>query len=99
MSYYFVANIKINDPDEYQKYLNDCNEVFVKFKGKYLAVDNNPEVLEGEWKHERAVIIRFESEKDFRDWYQSSEYQNILKYRLKAAKCDTILIKGLSEAE
>lgn len=54
--YYFVAQILINDDEEYEKYLKDTDEVFNKFEGKYLA---------------------------------------ILKYRLKAAKCDTLLVKGL----
>jgi len=95
--YYFVANIKINDLSEYQKYINESEEVFAKFKGKYLAVDNEPQILEGEWKYTREVIICFENKKDFTDWYCSEDYQRILKYRLAAAECDSILVKGLTK--
>ena len=42
----------------------------------------------------RAVLIRFDSKDDFETWYQSDEYQGILKHRLSAAECDTILIRG-----
>ncbi|MCK5463983.1 MAG: DUF1330 domain-containing protein [Bacteroidales bacterium] len=34
--------------------------------------------------------------KDFDVWYKSDDYQKILQYRLKAADCGTILIRGLS---
>ena len=94
MSYYFVANINIRDDQEYQKYLDDVDEVFAKFRGTYLAVDDLPEILEGEWENERAVLIRFDSKEDFNNWYYSDEYQNILKHRLNASRCNTILIKG-----
>ncbi len=36
MSYYFVACIKINNEQEYQKYVNEVDEVSAKFNGKYL---------------------------------------------------------------
>lgn len=94
MSYYFLANIKINDFKEYQKYLNDIDEIFLKYSGTYLAVDDNPLILEGKWEYTRAVIIEFKTKSDFNDWYNSEEYQKILNHRLQATESDTILIKG-----
>jgi uncharacterized protein (DUF1330 family) len=94
MSYYFMANIRIEDIEEYQKYLDQAGQIFSKYNGKYLAIDNQTRVMEGSWDYSRAVLIRFNSEEDFNAWYQSEEYQQILQHRLKAATCDTILIKG-----
>ena len=94
MSYYFMANIRIEDIEEYQKYLDQAGQIFSKYNGKYLAIDNQTRVMEGSWDYSRAVLIRFNSEEDFNAWYQSEEYQQILRHRLKAATCDTILIKG-----
>lgn len=95
MSCYFVAQIQIYDKDEYQKYLNGVDEVFSKFNGKYLAVDENPDILEGSWSYSRAIIIEFPNETDLRRWYESPEYQALVQHRLKAAKCDTLIVKGL----
>lgn len=97
MSYYFIAQIKINDDIEYQKYIDKAGEIFKRYKGEYLAVDNDPIVLEGDWNYTRTVMIRFKSKTDFYDWYYSADYQKILKYRLNAADCDTILVKGLDK--
>ncbi len=94
MSYFFLAHIRIHDEGEYQKYLDSADEVFARYKGRYLAVDNNPEILEGKWGYDRAVVIQFESREDFTKWYNSKDYQEILKFRLKAANCDTILVQG-----
>ncbi len=96
MSYYFVASIKINDTTEYQKYLDKAGEIFRKFKGEYLSVDDEPLLLEGEWDYSRLVLIRFDTKADFDKWYNSADYQEILKYRLHAAECNTLLVKGIS---
>ena len=97
MSYYFIAQIRINDEIEYQKYIDKSGDIFKKYNGEYLSVDNEPEILEGEWNYTRSVLIKFKNKNDFYDWYNSDAYKEILAYRLKAADCDTILIKGLEE--
>jgi uncharacterized protein (DUF1330 family) len=94
MSYYFIAQIRINEESEYQKYIDNSREVFNKHRGKYLAVDDEPVIVEGNWDYTRTVLIAFESKSDFETWYYSDEYQRILKYRLKAAVCDSVLVKG-----
>jgi len=94
MSYYFIAQIRIKNEREYQKYTDKAGAVIKRYNGKYLAVDNNPIILEGSWKYTRTVLIAFERKNDFDAWYDSDDYQTILKYRLEAADCDTILVKG-----
>jgi uncharacterized protein (DUF1330 family) len=95
MTHFFVAQIKINDPVEYDKYLERFDEIFSRYKGEYLAIDESPTLLEGNWNYTKSVLIKFNSKKDFEDWYYSKEYQTILKHRLNAAKCDTILLEGI----
>ncbi len=97
MSYYFIARIRINDELEYQKYIDKSGAVFKKYNGEYLAVENAPLVLEGAFDYSRLVLIRFNSKHDFETWYNSADYQEILKHRLNAAECDTILVKGLND--
>ena len=95
MNHYFIANIRINNQDEYQKYLDKVDEVFDKYNGEYLAVDESPVILEGKWNFTKSVLIKFNNRKDFDDWYYSNDYQDILKYRLASADSDAILVKGL----
>jgi len=95
MIHYFVAQIKIENPDEYEKYLEKFDDIFSKYKGEYLAIDESPTLLEGNWNYTKSVLIKFNSKKDFEDWYYSEDYQKILKHRLKASTCDTILIEGV----
>jgi uncharacterized protein (DUF1330 family) len=95
MTQYFVAQIRINDHEEYEKYLENFDTIFSKYNGEYLSIDESPTLLEGNWEYTKSVLIKFNSKEDFQAWYYSGEYQKILKHRLKASKSDTILIEGL----
>jgi uncharacterized protein (DUF1330 family) len=95
MVHYFVAQIKINDPVEYEKYLENFDDIFSRFKGEYLAIDESPTLLEGNWDYTKSVLIKFNARKDFEDWYYSDDYQRILKHRLDSSDCDSILLEGL----
>lgn len=95
MKHYFVAQIKINDNDEYEKYLENFDEIFSRYNGKYLAIDESPSLLEGHWDYTKSVLVEFNSRDEFEAWYYSEDYQKILKHRLNSAICDTILLEGL----
>lgn len=95
MAYYFSAQIRIHDPGEYERYLESFDEIFSRCQGKFLAIDESPTLLEGEWDYTKTVLISFETREDFEAWYFSKDYQEILRYRLNAADCDTILIQGV----
>ena len=96
MSCYFVAQISIHDPGEYERYLEGFDEVFEKYDGEVVAVDDHPSVLEGHWDRTRIVLIRFPSEEEARRWYDSPEYQEIVQHRWRASKADVILVTGRS---
>jgi uncharacterized protein (DUF1330 family) len=94
MACYFSTQIRIRDQQEYDRYLENFDDIFNRHQGKILAVNENPTLLEGNWDYTKSVLIRFDSRKDFEDWYFSKDYQAILKYRLNAAACDSILLEG-----
>lgn len=94
MSAYFIANIRIKDEAAYSRYLAEVDTVFDRFNGKYITVEENPIVLEGQWRYSRLVLIWFPDLESLRRWYGSEEYQRILKYRLEGAVCDTFVVQG-----
>lgn len=95
MIHYFVAQIRVHSPDEYQKYLDKFDDIFSKYNGEFLAIDDTPVLLEGSWSYTKSVLIKFNSKEEFEAWYYSNDYQKILKHRLNASVSDTILIEGL----
>jgi uncharacterized protein (DUF1330 family) len=93
MSSYLIAQITIHDRDGYQRYLDGFDEIFAKYKGLVVAVDEAPTLLEGKWPCTRTVLMRFPSEEEARRWYDSPEYQELVKHRHRAADANVVLVK------
>jgi len=94
MSAYFIAQITIENLIEYEKYFDGFDKIFSKYNGEVLAVDDEPALLEGEFHHRRAVIIRFPNEAELKRWYDSPEYQQLAEYRHRSARTDILLVHG-----
>ena len=95
MTVYIIAQITIADRAKYDEYEAGFMEIFEKYEGTMLSVDEEPRVLEGEWKATRSVLIRFPSAGSFRAWAMSDEYQAIAKFRHEASVSNSIMVKGL----
>ena len=94
MSCYFIANITIYDREEYKRYEDGFDGVFARYEGKVVVVDDLPTTLEGQWPYTRTVVIRFPDEREARRWYESPEYQTLVRHRWSAAKADIVLVHG-----
>ena len=62
--------------------------------GRLLVAEDAPDVLEGQWRPTRTVIIEFDSVDAARAWYASSEYQAAIPLRQAAADTDVVILGG-----
>jgi uncharacterized protein (DUF1330 family) len=69
-------------------------EIFERYGGRLLSVDEAPNVIEGEWNFARTVLLEFPSEAQALAWYRSPEYQELSRHRWAASKANLVLIKG-----
>ena len=95
MSVYIIARFKIHDRSEYDTYSAGFSEVFQKFDGKMLSIDEDPTVLAGDWDDTRSAIIEFPSKESALAWMTSDDYQAIAKHRDAGSTANSILVKGL----
>ncbi|MFT5561998.1 MAG: hypothetical protein ACJA0W_002983 [Candidatus Azotimanducaceae bacterium] len=95
MTHYMIAQIDIVDRESYAKYEAGFMEIFARYDGTMLAVDEDPKLLEGGWPYTRTVLIAFPSEVQALDWYQSDEYQALAQHRFASSGANISLIKGL----
>jgi len=95
MPVYVVALIEIEDREQYGRYEAGFLEIFSKYQGEILAVDESTTAIEGQWPATRSVILRFPSEEEAQRWYNSAEYQDLAQHRFRASKGNIALIHGL----
>jgi uncharacterized protein (DUF1330 family) len=95
MAAYLVAQVRIHDPEMYQRYREAVPPLVDRFGGRFRARGGDLEVLEGEWPWPRLVIIEFQSRDAARLFYDSPEYQKILPLRQQAAESNVVLVEGV----
>jgi len=59
MPAYYIGEHKIIDAAVFEEYLAKVMPMIERFGGRYLTKPGTHEVLEGDWKPNRVVIIEF----------------------------------------
>lgn len=96
MSVYLVGKITIRDRSGYSVYEAGFMQVFEKYRGRLLAVDEEPETLEGAWNCTRTVLIEFPTREDALAWVSSDEYRALARHRWAASTADIAMIKSFA---
>ena len=94
MSAYIIVEIEILDPVGYEQYKNLAGASVEKYGGKYIVRGGATEVLEGDWKPKRIVVLQFDSTQRAKDWLNCEEYREPRKMRHRTAKTNMILVEG-----
>jgi uncharacterized protein (DUF1330 family) len=95
MMVYAIAQLSITDRATYDRYQSKFMSVMKRFKGRVLAADESPKVVEGAWDREKVVLLSFPDEPSFREWAESPEYLEIAKDRKAGSDAVVLLVKGI----
>jgi len=95
MTVYCVALINITDRDRYDTYRKGFHEVFSRYSGKLVSVEEEPDVREGTWPYTRTVLMEFPDSASFDAWYNSPDYQTLARHRHAAATTLLSVIRAL----
>ena len=93
MPSYLVVDIEWHDVEKRKEYTQRIKSVLEKYGGTEVLVGGSePQVLEGDWKPHRVVILEFPAMAALRDWYGSEEYAPLLRLREQGAKTNMIAV-------
>jgi len=92
---YAVFTEVIRDQKTYEGYVQKAVTTIKNAGGSIIVVDDNVSILEGRWHGTRTVVLEFESVEAARNWYNSSEYQTIIKERHASAEANAVLLTGV----
>jgi len=95
MAAYIIFDVEVTDPTLADEYLKLANESLVPFQSKTIVHAGMLEVLDGDWKPERVVIVEFESMEQARQWYMSPAYTKAKDILQRAATIKVILAEGV----
>ena len=96
MPAYVIVNTDIRDAASYEEYRRRAPATVQAHGGRYLARGGSMEILEGDWKPVRVVMLEFPSLEQAKGWLASPEYREIMPIRQRCARCDFVLVDGVS---
>ncbi|WP_431935293.1 DUF1330 domain-containing protein [Micromonospora sp. RP3T] len=98
MTVYALAQLTVHDRARYDRYVAAFLPVLARHGGRLLAADTAPRVVEGDWPHDKVVLMSFDSREDFERWSASPEYQAISRDREAATEGVVLLLDGIGHA-
>ena len=96
MPAYYIGEHIVTNAAVFADYLDEVVPMIERFGGRYLTKPGTHEILEGNWKPNRVVIIEFPDVASIRAWYRAPEYQSLIALRQSAATDVMIMLEGLS---
>jgi uncharacterized protein (DUF1330 family) len=94
MKAYFVLDITVNDYTRFKKYIHEMPSIIARHGGKYIVQGVEPTPIEGEWKHERLVIIEFPDRANAEALLSDPDAQELFKLRHEITKGRMLLADG-----
>ena len=94
MPAYLIAEITVTNPEGFKKYGKAVPATIEKYGGKYLVRGGDVVPMEGQWTPERLVVLEFPNLTTLKKWYNSEDYQNILKYRTDNSIGKLVFVEG-----
>lgn len=89
---YVIFTEVINDQAAYDAYVEKALPTIIESGGKPLVIQDDPEVIEGQWHGPRTVVLEFESVEAARRWYNSDGYQAVVGERHAAAEANAVIV-------
>ena len=95
MSAYVIVDVAgIHDEQTYARYRNEVSPGLLAAGGEYLARGGRLEVLEGDWRPSRIVLVRFSSMTAAREWWASPEYAALKTLRQQSTRTNMVVVEG-----
>jgi uncharacterized protein (DUF1330 family) len=95
MAGYVIVDVTVTDPIVYQEYAKLVPATIAAYGGEYIIRGGTVEAVEGDWKPQRFVVLKFESVARAKEWLNSPEYTPIKQMRFASANSKMLIVEGV----
>lgn len=96
MAAYMIVDCLLDNPELYEQYKLKAKPLLEQFGGEYLARGGDLTVKENDlWSPTRIVLLRFADVASANRFYDSPQYQEVLKISKQSARRTAVLVEGI----
>jgi uncharacterized protein (DUF1330 family) len=96
MSAYIIADVKITNEAQMVEYRQWASKAMQEFGAEPLVRGGGMDVLEGDWRPQRIVVLKFRDRAHAKAYYDSANYTQARKLREGAGSINMIVVDGLN---
>ena len=94
MPAYIIVDIEVHQPEPYKEYLKQITPTVIACGGKYLARGAEVDVVSGDWRPNRVVMMEFPDRATAQHWATCEDYAPIHDLRNQYATANMVIIDG-----
>ena len=95
MAAYVIVDLDVKDHAALEGYRRAVPATLEKYGGRFLVRGGASEVLEGDWRPKRVVLLEFPSMDALKRWYHSEEYKPLITLRQEHSTGDLVAVEGV----
>ena len=92
---YIIFEADVTDPEGYEEYRGLAGAAVEQYGARYVVRGGRSQVLEGQWRPGRMVIVEYESFEKALAFYESPEYRRAREARATTARVNMVVVEGL----
>lgn len=94
MNAYLILDLAINNFENFREYIEKIPFFIKKHGGRYIVQGVEPEVMEGDWRPDRIVVLEFPSKANAKAFLEDPEAQVLFAIRHQSTTSQLILADG-----
>ncbi len=96
MAAYVIADVKVSNAEQYEKYRALSPGAIAAAGGEFIARGGKHETLEGSWRPNRVVLLKFPTYEQARAFYDSELYREARRARAGATEYfNLVVVEGI----
>ena len=94
MSAYHILDMSVVDPAKLGEYGSGVSRLVQKHGGEFIVQSTDHEVIEGDWRPQMLVVVRYPSRQAIHDLNNDPEYAPLKALRHEGAHTNSIAVDG-----
>lgn len=95
MTAYLIGDVTIKDPTAYEQYRNEIGDLIARHHGEYVVRGGEIEVVSGDWRPSRLIILRFPDKASVRAYLNDPVFHRLSELRQRAIKSQIVMVEGV----
>ncbi|MBI1181907.1 MAG: DUF1330 domain-containing protein [Alphaproteobacteria bacterium] len=96
---YLFIGVDMHDEDVMRRYVDGTTPILLKHGCEFIALDDNADLLDGEYRRQRLVLLRFPSLDAVRAFWDDPDYKPMKELRKDASETDVLRVEGFGESQ